>query len=142
MATPEKPKISASVAVFWRQINPSDSLEVLLTLRPHGRVFAGYWEFPGGKIEAGESAEQALQRECLEELGVKIEKPIFAFTHQHDYPHAEVHLSFFTIALWHGDFVLKEHDGMAWQKLKAITLSPLLPANLALIETINDCLRS
>ena len=66
---------------------------LLFTTRPPGKAYAGYWEFPGGKIEAGETVEQALRRELIEELGVTIGPPQVWKVTEHDYPHALVRLT-------------------------------------------------
>lgn len=128
MKTTEDKIIKVSAGIFWRQL-PHKPAEILLALRPHNRIFAGYWEFPGGKIEEGESAISALKREIIEELGVQIKKLEPFETLQYIYPHANVKIYFFVVTHWSGVFSLKEHGGIAWQEINAIKLSPLLPAN-------------
>ena len=68
--------------------------DFLLTSRPPGKVYEGYWEFPGGKLEAGESVEQALRRELIEEIGISIQSAHPWKVELVDYPHALVRLNF------------------------------------------------
>ena len=89
----------------------------LLTSRPTDKVYAGYWEFPGGKLEAGESVEQALRRELHEELGITIGPAQPWKTELFDYPHALVRLHFCKVFEWHGEFEMREGQLMAWQTL-------------------------
>ncbi|MDP3614735.1 MAG: NUDIX domain-containing protein, partial [Rubrivivax sp.] len=89
----------------------------LLTSRPAGKVYAGCWEFPGGKVEPGESIEQALRRELQEELGITIGPALPWQVELVDYPHALVRLHFCKVFAWHGDFEMREQQAMAWQTL-------------------------
>ena len=100
----------------------------LLTSRPAGKAYAGYWEFPGGKVEAGESIEAALARELHEELGITIDIArvqrwnVEVF----DYPHALVRLHFCKVHAWRGAFEMREGQQMAWQTLP-VAVVPVLP---------------
>ena len=105
----------------------------LLTSRPAGKVYAGHWEFPGGKVEAGESVEQALRRELHEELGITIAAVRPWQVTLHDYPHALVRLHFCKVSAWHGEFEMREGQQMAWQTLPA-TVAPLLPGTLPVLD--------
>src|SRR5262245_36531445 len=89
----------------------------LLTSRPHGKVYAGYWEFPGGKLESGETVEQALRRELHEELGITIGSARPWHVELVDYPHALVRLHFCRVYRWRGDFEMREGQDMAWERL-------------------------
>ena len=89
---------------------------LLLSTRPPGKVYAGYWEFPGGKIEAGESIEQALRRELIEELGVTIGPAEVWKVTEHDYPHALVRLHWCKVWQWTGEFEMREGQSMSWQQ--------------------------
>ena len=89
----------------------------LLTSRPEGKVYAGYWEFPGGKLEAGETVEQALRRELHEELGISIGAAQPWKIELVDYEHARVRLHFCKVFDWQGDFEMRERQAMAWQTL-------------------------
>ena len=105
----------------------------LLTSRPEGKVYAGYWEFPGGKVEPGESIEAALRRELHEELGITI-GPVQPWrVTMHDYPHALVRLHFCKVFEWSGALEMREGQQMAWQSLPA-TVAPLLPGTLPVLD--------
>ena len=100
--------------------------DMLLTTRPEGKPCAGYWEFPGGKLEAGETVEQALRRELEEELGVVIGRAEVWKITEHDYPHALVRLHWCRVSEWTGEFEMRENQQMMWQRLP-LTVSPVLP---------------
>jgi 8-oxo-dGTP diphosphatase len=104
--------------------------QVLFAQRPPGKVYAGYWEFPGGKIEPGESSLAALERELLEELGVRVRHATEWLAQRHDYPHAYVELRFFLIDAWEGDVHPQEGQQVSWQTPGAYTIAPMLPALL------------
>jgi 8-oxo-dGTP diphosphatase len=104
----------------------------LLTSRPDGKVYAGHWEFPGGKLEAGETVEQALRRELHEELGITIGAVQPWKTTLHDYAHALVRLHFCKVFEWRGAFEMREGQRMAWQTLPA-SVAPLLPGTLPVL---------
>ena len=105
----------------------------LLTSRPAGKVWAGYWEFPGGKIEPGESVAAALARELHEEIGVAIDAPEPWRVELFEYPHARVRLHFCKVRRWHGDFEMREAQAMAWQTLP-VQVAPLLPGTLPVLD--------
>ncbi len=105
----------------------------LLTSRPAGRVYAGYWEFPGGKVEPGESIEQALRRELHEELGITIAAAQPWQVELMDYPHALVRLHFCKVYAWQGDFEMREGQAMAWQQLP-VQVAPVLPGTLPVLK--------
>ena len=104
--------------------------QVLFAQRPAGKPYAGYWEFPGGKIEAGESADAALVRELHEELGIVVTEAAPWITQRHDYPHAWVELRFFVVTGWEGEVHPQEGQQVAWQTPGAYTVTPMLPALL------------
>jgi 8-oxo-dGTP diphosphatase len=104
----------------------------LLTSRPAGKVFAGYWEFPGGKLEAGETVEQALRRELHEEIGIHIGAAEPWKVELMDYPHARVRLHFCKVHEWRGSFEMRERQAMAWQTLPVL-VSPVLPGTLPVL---------
>ncbi len=104
----------------------------LLTSRPEGKVFAGYWEFPGGKLEAGESVEDALRRELHEELGITIGAVLPWKIELVDYPHALVRLHFCKVFDWQGAFEMREQQAMAWETLP-VASQPLLPGTLPVL---------
>ena len=104
----------------------------LLTSRPDGKVYAGYWEFPGGKLEPGETVEQALRRELIEELGIEIGPAQPWKTELMDYPHARVRLHFCKVFEWRGEFEMREQQAMAWQQLP-VAVAPVLPGTLPVL---------
>jgi 8-oxo-dGTP diphosphatase len=101
----------------------------LLAQRPAGKVYAGWWEFPGGKIEAGEPAQRALSRELREELGIEVLRAYPWITRVHVYEHATVMLHFFRVAEWRGEPQPHEGQALVWQKDGAPVVEPMLPAN-------------
>ena len=105
----------------------------LLTSRPEGKADAGYWEFPGGKLEVGETIAQALQRELQEEIGITIEDCMSWKTEQIDYPHALVQLNFCKVRRWSGELQMREAQLYAWQQLP-VTVKPVLPGTLPVLE--------
>ena len=105
----------------------------LLTSRPAGKVYAGYWEFPGGKVESGETIEQALRRELHEELGIAIGPAQPWQVELVDYPHALVRLHFCKVFAWQGDFEMREGQSMAWQTLP-VRVEPVLPGTVPVLQ--------
>ena len=105
----------------------------LLTSRPEGKAYAGYWEFPGGKLEVGETVAQALQRELQEEIGISIEDCDAWKTEQIDYPHALVQLNFCKVRRWSGELQMREAQLYAWQQLP-VTVKPVLPGTLPVLD--------
>ena len=108
----------------------------LLAKRPHGKVYAGWWEFPGGKVEAGEPAVQALSRELHEELGIEVRRAWPWLTRVFTYPHATVRLNFFRVTEWDGEPRPREGQDLAWQRLGEPLLEPMLPANSPIIASL------
>jgi 8-oxo-dGTP diphosphatase len=109
----------------------------LLAQRPEGRVYSGWWEFPGGKIEAGESPDRALARELDEELGIEVRRAYRWITRTYAYPHAEVRLHFFRVVDWTGDPRAKEHEAIRWQQPGAPVVEPMLPANAPVLAALS-----
>ncbi len=105
----------------------------LLTSRPAGKVYAGYWEFPGGKLEAGESVEQALRRELHEELGITIGAALPWKIELMDYEHARVRLHFCKVFTWQGELQMREAQQMAWQALP-VQVTPVLPGTVPVLR--------
>lgn len=101
----------------------------LLAQRPRGKVYEGYWEFPGGKIERGESARAALDRELREELGIEVTRAYPWITRRYRYEHATVDLHFFRVTAFRGEPHARENQALAWQSIEAINVEPILPAN-------------
>ena len=110
--------------------------DVLLGQRPEGKPYAGYWEFPGGKVEAGEEILAALKREFMEELGIDILSADPWCGVEYVYPHAHVRLHFYICREWQGVPQSLEGQAFAWQGTVAV--EPLLPATIPLIECLNS----
>ena len=108
----------------------------LLAQRPAGKVYAGYWEFPGGKIEAGEPADRALARELHEELGIDVRASYPWITREYVYPHGHVRLNFFRVLEWSGEPHPREDQAIAWQVLGTAMVSPMLPANAPVLASL------
>jgi 8-oxo-dGTP diphosphatase len=101
----------------------------LLSQRPPGKVYAGYWEFPGGKVEPGEPLADALARELHEELGIEVTRAYPWIAQRYVYPHAHVQLNFFRVLGWSGQPRPREDQALAWAALHDLGVTPLLPAN-------------
>lgn len=101
----------------------------LMARRPEGKVYAGWWEFPGGKVEPGESPRQALDRELLEELGIRVEEAWPWLNRSFVYPHAHVMLRFFRVTRWQGTPHPHEGQMLDWTRADAPGVAPILPAN-------------
>lgn len=107
--------------------------EFLLTSRPEGKVYAGYWEFPGGKLETGESVEEALRRELQEEIGVHIGSVQIWKEKLVDYPHALVRLHFCKVFDWTGTLQMREGQTFSWERLP-VSCAPVLPGTVPVLE--------
>jgi len=104
----------------------------LLTSRPAGKVYAGYWEFPGGKLEAGETVGQALKRELHEELGIEIDAAQLWKVEMVDYPHALVRLNFCKVFDWEGELQMREGQSSSWEQLP-VQVAPVLPGTVPVL---------
>ena len=109
----------------------------LLTSRPEGKVYAGYWEFPGGKVEPGESVEQALARELREEIGIEIGAAHPWKVEIFDYPHALVRLNFCKVFDWQGELHMHEGQSSSWEQLP-VQVKPVLPGTVPVLKWFAD----
>ena len=133
--------VDVAVAIL-QQKNEAGQYEFLLASRPEGKGWAGWWEFPGGKIEASERPEHALSRELKEELGIKPTTTQQWMTRRFDYPATHdsaakmVNLHFYFVDAWEGE--LRPHEGqqLSWQSPQNITVSPVLPANAPIMKAL------
>ena len=116
-------------------INADD--QFLLTSRPPGKVYEGYWEFPGGKLEAHETVAQALARELEEELGLQIEDVQLWRQQLVDYPHALVRLNFCKVSRWQGTLEMREGQSHAWQSLP-VAVVPVLPGTVPVLTWLAE----
>ena len=137
--------IHVAVAILQRK-NESGLSEFLLASRPQGKGWAGWWEFPGGKIEDGESPEYALTRELAEELGIKPTITQQWLVRQYDYPALSqnghdspaktVLLHFYFVTAWQGELTPHEGQMLSWQNPQNITVAPILPANKPIMHAL------
>jgi 8-oxo-dGTP diphosphatase len=111
--------------------------DFLMTTRPVGKVYAGYWEFPGGKLEAKESVVEALRRELIEEIGVTIEDALVWRTSVIDYPHALVRLNFCKVSRWSGMLQMHESQQFSWQSLP-VQVSPVLAGTIPVLRWLEN----
>ena len=125
---PDRPVVDVAVGIL---IKTDGSF--LLTSRPAGKVYEGYWEFPGGKLEAGETVEDALRRELLEELGIRVEAAQLWQVELVDYPHALVRLNFCKVLAWSGELQMREAQSFSWQQLP-VNVSPVLPGTVPVLK--------
>lgn len=129
--------VEVAAAVMLR----ADGREFLLAQRPEGKVYAGYWEFPGGKVEPGETVRAALIRELQEELGITVTACSPWLTRQFTYPHATVRLNFWRVTAWEGEIGITaplEHSAVEWQETgAAATVAPILPANDPILKALS-----
>jgi 8-oxo-dGTP diphosphatase len=129
---PKSRYVEVSAAVLQREDG-----SFLLAQRPVGKIWAGYWEFPGGKVELGETAQHALVRELREELGIAVVTSYPWITRVFTYPHATVRLSFFRVTEWAGELHPHEGQEFAWQQLPAVSVAPVLPANAPVLRALS-----
>ena len=108
----------------------------LMARRPQGKAYAGWWEFPGGKVEAGESARHALDRELREELGIEVVEAWPWLKRAFVYPHAHVMLRFFRVTAWAGEPHPHEGQVLAWSHARAPEVEPILPANGPIMKAL------
>jgi 8-oxo-dGTP diphosphatase len=108
----------------------------LLGQRAPDTFYPGYWEFPGGKVEAGESPHDALVRELHEELEVEVLQATPWIVREHVYEHAHVRLHFFRVAGWRGEIKDHVHSALEWQRPGATSVAPMLPANAPVLAAL------
>ncbi len=110
--------------------------QFLLAQRPEGKVYSGYWEFPGGKVEPDESLLHTLERELWEELGIHVSYAQPWISRIFTYAHATVRLHFFRVVEWEGKLMPREMQAVSWQMSHQIVVSPILPANGPILQAL------
>ncbi|MEN9842364.1 MAG: pyrophosphohydrolase [Pseudomonadota bacterium] len=128
----ERPCVDVAVGVLLQ----ADG-HFLLTTRPAGKVYAGHWEFPGGKLEAGETVLQALTRELHEELGITVRSAQLWREQLVDYPHALVKLHFCKVTQWDGELTMREGQQFAWCTLP-VTVAPVLVGTYPVLRWLEE----
>ena len=129
MKTPKTVHVAAAV------IERADG-KFLLGQRAADTVYAGYWEFPGGKIEAGETALAAIVRELHEELGIEVIRADPWLHREHHYEHAHVHLNIFRVREWRGEITDHVHSALSWETAGNTQVTPMLPANTPVLAAL------
>lgn len=132
VADGERPITDVAVGIL---VDPAGRF--LMTSRPPGKPYAGYWEFPGGKVEPGESVEAALARELREELGISVEACTVWREEVVDYPHALVRLHFCRVQRWTGSLQMLEGQQASWETLP-VRLAPILPGSLPVLRWLAE----
>lgn len=142
MSERSRPIVEVAVGILLK-----NGSKVLMGRRPDGKPYAGYWEFPGGKLEPRESVALALQRELKEELGIEISlDPLHCqelTVIEHDYPHAYVRLHVCLVQQWQGEPIGLEKQELSWQSLwhSKLTVDPVLPAAWPMIASLQTHLQ-
>ena len=127
------------VAAVIKAVNKDGEPIIFATLRGYGALKDG-WEFPGGKIEVGETPQEALKREIMEELDTEIEVGELIDTIEYDYPEFHLSMNCFWCEVINGDLVLKEHEAAKWLTMAQLNDVEWLPADITLIEKIRSVL--
>ena len=125
------------VAAIIKAVNENGESIIFATQRGYGD-FKGSWEFPGGKIEEGETPQEALKREIMEELETEIRVGDLIDTIEYDYPTFHLSMDCFWAEIVSGDLVLKEHEAAKWLTKETLDSVEWLPADLGLIEKLNS----
>ncbi len=127
------------VAAVIKDTNKKSEPIIFATQRGYGE-FQGGWEFPGGKIEEGETPQEALKREIMEELDTEIEVGTLIDTVEYDYPTFHLSMDCFWAKVVTGDLVLKEHEAAKWLTKEKLNHVEWLPADVTLVEKIRECM--
>lgn len=125
-----KGELTVVAAVIWRQGR------YLAVGRPRGKSHEGFWEFPGGKVEEGESLKEALARELAEELGIVAERFDFRCEKRHAYPEFSVRLHFFDVHAHQGEPYPKEGQPMRWLDPALAVREVFLPADRDIVDEL------
>lgn len=127
------------VATIIKAVNENGETIIFATQRGYGD-FKGGWEFPGGKIESGETPQEALKREIIEELDTEVSVGELMDTVEYDYPQFHLSMDCFWCQIVRGNLVLKEHEAARWLTKDELNNVEWLPADITLIEKIRNLL--
>lgn len=127
------------VAPIIKAVNENGETIIFATQRGYGD-FKGGWEFPGGKIESGETPQEALKREIIEELDTEVSVGELMDTVEYDYPQFHLSMDCFWCQIVRGNLVLKEHEAARWLTKDELNNVEWLPADITLIEKIRNLL--
>ena len=127
------------VAAIIKAVNENGETIIFATQRGYGD-FKGGWEFPGGKIESGETPQEALKREIIEELDTEVSVGELMGTVEYDYPQFHLSMDCFWCQIVRGNLVLKEHEAARWLTKDELNNVEWLPADITLIEKIRNLL--
>lgn len=127
------------VAAIIKAVNENGETIIFTTQRGYGD-FKGGWEFPGGKIESGETPQEALKREIIEELDTEVSVGELMDTVEYDYPQFHLSMECFWCQIVRGNLVLKEHEAARWLTKDELNNVEWLPADITLIEKIRNLL--
>lgn len=127
------------VAAVIKAVNEYGEPIIFATQRGYGE-FKGGWEFPGGKIEVGETSQEALKREIVEELDIEISVGELIDTIEYDYPEFHLSMDCFWCEIVNGNLVLKEHEDARWLTKEQLDDVEWLPADIILIEKIRKAM--
>ena len=127
------------VAAIIKAVNENGETIIFATQRGYGD-FKGGWEFPGGKIESGETPQEALKREIIEELDTEVSVGELMDTVEYDYPQFHLSMDCFWCQIVRGNLVLKEHEAARWLTKDELNKVEWLPADITLIEKIRNLL--
>ena len=127
------------VAAIIKAVNENGETIIFATQRGYGD-FKGGWEFPGGKIESGETPQEALKREIIEELDTEVSVGELRDTVEYDYPQFHLSMDCFWCQIVRGNLVLKEHEAARWLTKDELNNVEWLPADITLIEKIRNLL--
>jgi 8-oxo-dGTP diphosphatase len=128
----QRPITEVAVGILFRSNG-----DFLMTTRPTGKAYAGHWEFPGGKLEIGETVLEALRRELVEEIGVAIQDAQVWRSSVVDYPHALVRLTFCKVLAWTGQLHMRESQQFAWQSLP-VQVAPVLAGTIPVLAWLES----
>jgi len=133
LKTPDKPEIAVAAGILTDAAG-----RTLLAQRPEGAHMAGWWEFPGGKLDDGETPLGGLTRELREELGVEVHSAEPLLSYRHEYPERVVHLHVWRVSEFAGEPTGLEGQALRWAAVDQLMEIGLLPADLPIVEALQS----